>query len=556
MEIELLLAHADDHAPVLAEGLPLGAAADTARPPEAPLPKELRHDSRDPDVLSVQRWGVIAPEGPQGDRLLALIAPLIRARREAQQGAEVRVYRVPPGQDPEGAERWRKQVYWDERVAEEDLPRYLVILGDADLVSWDLQQRLASDVFVGRLAFADDRGYEAYADKVLRWEKQGRAPAARALFYSAHDGTAATSVGRRALMAPSAIRARERQAKGTFPASEIVEFGDPDASGADELLAEASRSSPGLLFSVSHGLGPPRRGWRSAAEQRALQGAMSLGRGEQLTADDLRSRPFLPGGVWFYLACFGAGTPHRSAYHEWLVQLQAAGKFDRQASSVLSGLPRDGDRPFVAALPQAVLENPDGPLAVMSHVDLAWTYSFQDLGATAQARPSRFHGVFRSLVEGHRVGSAHHQLARFFSEVSIELTTVYEADAVLGGARPVAAERLAERAHLWMLRHDLAGYVLLGDPAARLPIAPGVAEEAPSVGEIESLGAFAGPGARSDALDVGRMEEAVLAVLARREPVAEIAARARISPDELADWARQYREAGLATLEQLRRRKP
>ena len=31
------------------------------------------------------------------------------------------------------------------------------------------------------------------------------------------------------------------------------------------------------------------------------------------------------------------------------------------------------------------------------------------------------------------------------------------------------------RGHLWMLRNDLAGYVLLGDPAARLPIQPQLA---------------------------------------------------------------------------------
>ena len=30
----------------------------------------------------------------------------------------------------------------------------------------------------------------------------------------------------------------------------------------------------------------------------------------------------------------------------------------------------------------------------------------------------------------------------------------------------------AKRSHLWMLRQDLAGYILLGDPAVRLPLQP------------------------------------------------------------------------------------
>ena len=36
------------------------------------------------------------------------------------------------------------------------------------------------------------------------------------------------------------------------------------------------------------------------------------------------------------------------------------------------------------------------------------------------------------------------------------------------GTEPPA--EVLHRAHLWMTRHDLAGYILLGDPAVRLPI--------------------------------------------------------------------------------------
>jgi hypothetical protein len=34
-------------------------------------------------------------------------------------------------------------------------------------------------------------------------------------------------------------------------------------------------------------------------------------------------------------------------------------------------LPGERTRPFIAALPKAVLANPEGPLAVMGHEDLA-----------------------------------------------------------------------------------------------------------------------------------------------------------------------------------------
>lgn len=554
MDIELLLAHADDHRPVL-EGLPLGAASSSPRPEGERLPEHLRYDSADPSSLPAQRWGVIAPEGLLGDRLLGAIEPLRRARREDQGGAEVRIYRVPPGMDAAAVMRWRDEVYWDEAVPEEDLPRYLLVLGDADLVSWELQQLLASDTFVGRLAFSGEQGYEAYVDKVLWWERGTAAPAARALFHTVRDGTAATTIGHQALMTPSVALARERREKGAFPAKEIVDIGSVDALSSTELLEQAASPAPSMLFSISHGLGAPRRGYRSFDEQRALQGAMSLGGGQRLSAEHVAKGRFLPGGVWFFLACYGAGTPAKSAYHHWLSRLQQAGKYSGRVDAVLSGIPKEGDRPFVAALPQSALENPDGPLAIMGHVDLAWTYSFQDLGATARNRPSRFQGIFRSLIDGNRVGVAHRELARFFSETSVELSTMYDEEArqeQRGTLAPADDATLAKKANLWMLRQDLSAYVVLGDPAARLPIAPARAMVEPSASAASLLGFTpAAAPAPASARDLNSMVEAVIALLGGNEPPNAIAARAGVTRAELSRWAQAYDEAGRAALAKL-----
>src|ERR1044071_3344498 len=65
-----------------------------APPPEPrPKPEELWGDEDAPDDLARQRWGIIAPAGERGDRLIDAIAPLV-AQRRRQQGA-VREYRVP-----------------------------------------------------------------------------------------------------------------------------------------------------------------------------------------------------------------------------------------------------------------------------------------------------------------------------------------------------------------------------------------------------------------------------------------------------------------------------
>jgi hypothetical protein len=282
---------------------------------------------------------------------------------------------------------------------------------------------------------------------------------------------------------------------------------------------------------------------------------MSLGLGQRLAAEDLRSRPFLPGGVWFFLACYGAGTPAVSAYRHWLERMKEAGHYPGRVNSVLSGLPRGSDPPFVAALPQAALENPDGPLAVMGHVDLAWTYSFQDTGSPSGSRASRFQGIFRTLADGGRVGVAYQQLLRFFAETNVELTIVDNQEARTGAPTMSDADK-ARKAHLWMLRNDLAGYVLLGDPAARLPIAraqAGARLAEPAAAIASALGFVPRPphAERGRALDPRRMEEAVLALLGGAETADAIAARAGITKADLLRWTDTYREAGRAALAKL-----
>lgn len=580
MNLQLLLAHADDAKPVLAGGVPLEAAADAPRPAEQAQPQHLSDISADPNDLALQRWGIIAPEGDVGDRLLDLVAPLRRAR-EAEQGAPARVYRVRPRMDASEAVKWKNDVYWDERVAEQDLPRYLLVLGDLDQVSLELQQVMASNTFVGRVAGASDGEYAAYVEKVLAWAKAPSPEAvARSLYCTIRDMTDATTVGYKALMEPMALQAQQRMTEGRYPASAIQSLAlDPDDARAD-FLAQVTRAEPTILCTMSHGLGAPRGGWRSTDQQRALQGAMSLGSGQHLEAADLAGA-FLPGGMWFYLACYGGGTPETSAYYHWLGKLQDVDGFSGPLGPVLSALPKRGERPFVGALPRTVLANPQGPLGVIAHCDLAWTYAFQDLGAEGGSRVSRFQGVFGALARRHRQGVAYQSLLRFFSEKSVELSVLYDEEARLeaaGEAVPEDNARVTRRANLWMARQDLGGYVLFGDPAVRLPLAEAAnaaattavsasssassvlgfsvqASSAPalSASSPPTTTAAAEPAAAAETplRDGAKMEEAVHAVLAGEEGEKTIAARHGISRAELTRWVEVYREAGRAALSRL-----
>jgi hypothetical protein len=354
------------------------------------------------------------------------------------------------------------------KLPPEEQPRYLLILGDADEVSFEFQQHLAVDRFVGRLAFPREEDFERYADKVVRAEASPpRAERARTLFFTAHDDTVAVSHGYEHLVSRSLRSCQQAWQRGRFPAGEVLELGSPRDLSADALVAEAAKPTPAALLTLSHGDAGPQGGWSSPEEQRHRQGALVLGNRQVLTADEVGRRPFLPGGVWLYFACLGAGTPARSTYTPWLQRLNEAGEGSRHLESVLATAPMDA-RPFVAALPQAALANPEGPLAVIGHVDLAWSSAYHDVEGHNQS--VRFTNVLKDLMKHRRAGVSLYALTSAIASVDSRLAMLYQQDAVAryeGGEPP---PELLDRAYLWMARQDLSAYVLLGDPAVRLPI--------------------------------------------------------------------------------------
>ncbi len=581
-DLQLLLYDAEEHVPVLDGGFvedELSRAPAPIRGPKGADSVQLETPDRDPNDLPAQRWGVIAPEGERGDEQLAAIEAL-REHRQFQQGASPKIYRVPPGMDSLAALRWKNDVYRAEHVPEYERPRYLLMLGDLDEVSLELQHILSNGSLVGRLACRDLTGFRAYAEKVVARETAAPRERGRALYYTVQDGTAAVSTGYRRLMEPCLEMSRQWREAGHLEIEGSIEIPYSDW-GPDDMLEEAGIDEPSLMFSLSHGLGAPRRGWKTPDHQRALQGAISMGVEEPLTADVLTTTPFLPGGLWFSVACFVAGTPAASAFHPWLSLLAENGATERQAKAVLKSLPAGGERPFVAALPQALLANPAGPLAVIGHMDLAWTFGFTD-PSSQHSRASRMFSTLRALLAGSRVGVGVDALTRVYRETNDNLMARYQLqrDAQARGLDdPVDAKQLG---YLWMQRNDLRGYVLLGDPAARLsvkssnPAVTATAKAAP-VSELRSSPAPRASPARADTGDdagaaftssapepaphtastprslanpqVALRERAVLALIRGDEAPRSIAARCGLSLDELFYWFDVYRESGRRALD-------
>ncbi len=469
MTLHLLLAQAG--APQSAVTEPVPEASVLQEPPPEPLPKPkwLFDESAEPDCLSKQRWALVVPAGERGKRLLSILEPLCELRSE-QQGAPVEVYEAPPGQSAADAHDFRMRYVHPSSRPLREQARYLLLASGPELLSQELHEELAGDgtCYVGRLAFEREEDYAAYVAKVV--ERERRPPSvhrARTVLMSVCDGSSPTQTGHQHLVTPMAQRLRDERKRGHFPASELLEETLEDGS-AQRFLQLAQQPEPGLFFTLSHGVGAPGSGWSSAEEQRRRQGCMVLGRQhEELSAGEVGRGAFMPGGIWFFFACFSAGTPTGSVYLPWLQRLlQRREMSPEQLASIQRSRPRDG-RPFVAALPQAALANPQGPLAVIGHVDLAWTCSFHD-ARTGRSHVYRFEGALSSLVQGHRAGVALSMLPRFARQADAALRRYYQAEEEARQARRSTANIGLDRAYLWMERHDLTRYVLLGDPAVRL----------------------------------------------------------------------------------------
>src|SRR6185503_19259165 len=94
--------------------------------------------------------------------------------------------------DRAASAKWNKDVYRDPRVVPKERPAYLLIAGDFDQVSVELQQVVQNTALVGRVHVGDAQGradlagYAAYAAKVCASEAKAAVDdAPDALFYTA-----------------------------------------------------------------------------------------------------------------------------------------------------------------------------------------------------------------------------------------------------------------------------------------------------------------------------------------------------------------------------------
>ncbi len=312
------------------------------------------------------------------------------------------------------------------------------------------QHQLDVPYAVGRLSFDTAEEYARYAESVVAAEAPEAPPARRVVLVATRNsGDSATALSAEHLVGPLAAELESRAAPRGWRIDTLLGPGATKARATEALGAAGS----GLFFSASHGMAYPAGDPR----QKPLQGALLCqdwpGPGSPVLEDhvlgapDLGDDARLAGKIAFLFACYGAGTPERDNFAE-----RAPGTPPRVLAP----------RPFVAGLPRRLLAHPKGgALAVVAHVDRAWTFSFFWPGLGRQL--GVFREAFLRLLDGQPLGWALEAFGRRCAELSNDLAEIE--DRRVHGGEPDGDLLVG----LWTARNDARNYAVLGDPAVRLP---------------------------------------------------------------------------------------
>lgn len=413
----------------------------------------------DPQRLEEAGWAVIFASNATAG-LIAALEPLL-ALRKAQAGERYRQftgaegYRI--GDVPDRAHAWLGREPRKKAPGPPDprkLPFYLLLVGDPESIPFRFQYELDVNYAVGRLHFDTMDEYAQYANSVVQQEKSQAAAVARALFFGVRNrGDRATQLSADKLISPLAGLMQKSAGKSWAIETQLAD----QASKAGLAAALLGKERPSLLFTASHGMGFPNGDARQLADQGALlcqdwPGPM-LHRGPipkdfYFSADDVPSDANLSGLIAFHFACYGAGTPKLDDYaHQAGVREPIA------------------PHAFLSALVKRELSLPKGgALAAVGHVERAWSYSFAWPGAGEDL--SVFEGALEEVMAGGRLGAAMTFFSQKYADVAVSLNGVLE-DERFGAERNDAMV-----AGLWTANNDARSYVIVGDPAVRLPGGP------------------------------------------------------------------------------------
>lgn len=451
------------------------AAAAQGEPPETETVKELKRwlqrsreatlgpkEGIDPKDLAATGWGVIFAHDAD-PAVRAALSELLELRKRQAGAWKEHYYREYAGAD--GYRPGESKTAFLSRhgagpaqPADPDkVPYYLLLVGDPETIPFTFQYQLDVQYAVGRIYFETVEEYASYARAVVAAESRQIVLPRRAVFFGVRN--------------PDDVPTARSTAELIEPLAGLIAANQPEWTVHSCLGEEATKkrltalmgggTPPALLFTASHGMGFPIGDPRLLPHQGALLcqdwPGPAVWRGPipaefYLSADDIGSDARALGLVSFHFACYGAGTPQLDDFtHRTFGERRAI-----------------APHAFIASLPRRLLGHPKGgALAVVGHVDRAWTCSFSWSEAGRQIPQIQvFESTLKRLMTGYPIGSAMDYFNESYAALSADLSV--ELEEIKFGRVP---DELVLSA-MWTANNDARNYAIIGDPAVRLVVRP------------------------------------------------------------------------------------
>jgi hypothetical protein len=327
------------------------------------------------------------------------------------------------------------------------VPYYVLIVAPPDDVSFEFQYELDLYWAVGRLWLESADAFERYAQSVLAYETESKVSSSRKIVLFAPDYNGKDN-GASKLLCSNLVNPLIQNPIGHDEKFKIESFVGATAtkSKLNDIFA-GSDGTPTLLFTGSHGL----LKLPTSKELADAQGAIVC---QDWPGDptppldntyyagwDLPKDAKVHGMVHFLFDCYGVGWPRYDTYNS---------KSNVEISPA----------PMMARLPQKLLGQENGALAVLGHIDRSWSYSYEVNG---QPMDQSFRDVLTKLMNGYRFGSATDQFNFRWAALSIPLSDTLQKMQTRRGLDQLAAQQ-------WIARDDARNYILHGDPAIKLRV--------------------------------------------------------------------------------------
>lgn len=412
--------------------------------------------------LSERGWGVIFASGlDKGVR--AALKPLLD-RRKQQAGDRYSEFNIQPDETAgKMIGRYKKAASAGDRA----IPQYLLLVGNPEQISFNVQYELGTQYATGRLSFEKTRDYGAYAASVVRAEDEAPRQKLRAFVFATRI---ASNAANRILHDGLVAQFRDSFFNNPSAWSQYdwsMRVTKPEEAVRERFLRELAPRAPDLIFTATPTI---QYNKNSTLLQKDETAALVDGRYEGgpvtrevlITPANIPPSADLTGSVVFCFGSYGAGM---SRYDEF--------------GTLSDGQPRvQSDEAFVSRLPLRLLASAKGgALAVIGHVDNNWVSSIRgDQGW----EPEAFFGFFRRVMDGETVGLAMEPFrARQARLTSAALEFMGAPAAPAAGDSPDTNSSLKSRAAL-IAAKDSRNYVILGDPAAAINIKPLVTDPKPA----------------------------------------------------------------------------